>query len=148
MVGAIGQADELEDLVNAASDLRLRRLGQQQGSGDVLRDGLGFQQVVVLEDHRDLAAQLAQLLRAQLGRLAAEHCDGAGGGRLKAVDRADQRGLARTRRADDTVDAARGDGERDVVERGERASGGIKDLGDVVEGDGGAGHCSDSGRNQ
>ena len=75
------------------------------------------EEVVALEDDADLLAQLAQVGRGVVDRLAVEH-DPSALDRLEPVDAAQHGALARARAADDGDDLAGLDRERDAVEHG------------------------------
>ena len=88
---------------------------------DVRAHGLGVEQVELLEDHADAETDAAELALGEPGDLAPVDADRAARGGLERVDEPHEGGLARTRVADDAVDVARLDVERDVVDGDERA---------------------------
>ncbi|MNY46428.1 hypothetical protein D3C86_1816060 [compost metagenome] len=76
----------------------------------------------MLEDHADGAAQRAQALFIERRDIDAINDHTAGRGLLKAVGEADQRGLARTRAADDAGDGAF---RHDVIDTGKGCEAGL-----------------------
>ena len=110
------QLDELEQLVDARSNLGLRPLAHGQPEADVVPDGHVLERRVVLEDEADPA-----LLRRERGRVLARDHDLAGVRLLEPGDHAQERRLAAAARPEQRRQRARLDHERDVVERGERS---------------------------
>ena len=84
---------------------------------DVLDGGEAVDQVVVLEDHRDLAVHRAKLPTREVRDVLPAEGDGAVGGLDEAVDAAQEGGLAGAGGADDADEAPLGNLEGDVVER-------------------------------
>jgi hypothetical protein len=125
-VRVAGQPDDREQLLHARVYLGLRPLAHAQPERDVLAHGHVLERGVVLEDEPDPA-----LLGRQRRRIAAVDHDRAGIGNLESRDDAQQRRLARARRPEQRRQRARGDLERDAVQRLEVAEA----LGDVGRGD-------------
>jgi hypothetical protein len=66
LLGVVRQADAGQQLAHALVDRGTGQLaGQGQRQGDVVGNGLGGQQVEVLEDHPDLLAEAAQPLASK-----------------------------------------------------------------------------------
>ena len=79
----------LKSSVTALVDLLAAQLaGQLQRHGHVGGDGLQRQQVEVLEDHPDLAAEAAQTVGIQRGDVFAIDLDAAAAGFFQAIDQA------------------------------------------------------------
>ncbi len=121
---AAGQADELEQLVDARRDPRLLDLAVDQPVGDVVADGQVRKERVRLEDDAVVA-----LGRRQHRDVALALADPARGLRLEPGDDAQQRRLAAARRAEEADELAALDREVDVRERLERSEG----LADALE---------------
>ena len=128
------QAHQVQQLGDALVDLRLGHTRHPQGQCHVVPHRLGRQQVEVLEDHADAAAQRHQLGLGQGADIGAVHQHPALGGLLQPVDGAQQAGLARAAAPDDAEDAARRDGQADVLQRMHRACGGVVGLADALKG--------------
>ena len=92
----------------------LARLGDLEGKGDVLRHRQLGQQLVVLEDDAELAAEPGQPPPGHPGGLLTVHEDAAGRGHLLPDEKADEGRLAGAARADDEAEIALVDGEVDV----------------------------------
>lgn len=88
----------------------------------IVESGTRRQKVEVLEDHADGTAQRAQALFIERRDIDAINDHTAGRGLLKAVGEADQRGLARTRAADDAGDGAF---RHDVIDTGKGCEAGL-----------------------
>ena len=131
-VGLVRQVDQREQLAHARVDLGAAHAGVAQRIGDIVRDGAAVEQVELLEDHADAAAQRVQLLfaggllRAALAQKHAASADDDGGavdghfavvGRLQQVDAAHERRFARAGVADDAVDFALVDVKTHVARR-------------------------------
>jgi hypothetical protein len=101
----VGETDEGEQLCDLRTDFICRFAREFQRKGDIVIDCRGGQQVEMLKDHADVAPLLAQLALRHLHEIAPAHEHLAARRTLKHVDAADERGLARTREADDAVDA-------------------------------------------
>ncbi|MNI56278.1 hypothetical protein D3C73_1112710 [compost metagenome] len=117
------QADGLQQFGDARFDLGLRCSGQFQREGDVAGHRARGQQVEVLEDHADPAAQRAQALRLQCRDIFTGDQQTATAGLLQAVDHADQRRFARTGMADDAEHLTGLDGQVQRLQRADRAAG-------------------------
>ena len=91
-----GQAHQLEGVRDGRLDRMARLADNLHGQSDVLVHGLGGQQSEVLEDRADLAAQLRNRPRGQLGHVLAEHPHLAAGRLHFAHDELQERGLAGT----------------------------------------------------
>ena len=115
----------LRDLVDAALDLRLRRLAQLQAEAEILLDRHVRIERVVLEHHGDVA-----ILGRQVGHDAIADQDLAVGDLLEPGDHAQDRRLATPGRADQHHELAVADLQRDVVDRLHAAR---EDLADAVE---------------
>lgn len=118
VVHLLAQADEAQHL----GDLRLhdgaRLADALEGKGHVLVDRLVGQELEVLVDGADLAAQVRDLLVLHLAQVLAGHDDLAAGGALLARDEAQQGGLAGAGVADDKDELTGVDVEADTVESG------------------------------
>ncbi len=100
----------VQQVGGAGRPLAPRHLAQLQRQLDVLLRGQPWKERRLLEEQRRLLTDL----------------DRAGGGPVEPGDEVQQRRLAATRRADEADELARGDVERDVVEReGVRACGAV-----------------------
>ena len=111
----VEQPLELEhrgDLVGALLDERLRRLGDAQAEGDVLRHRHMRVERVGLEDHGDPA-----LGRRHVGDVGAGDMDGALGHRLEPGDHPEQRGLAAAGGPEESAELAAIDGQIEVLDR-------------------------------
>jgi hypothetical protein len=90
-LGVVGQTDPRQQFGHALIDLAARQLaGQGQRQRDVVGNGLGGQQVEVLEDHPDLLAETAQAVGVQRGDFFAVDDDLAAAGVFQAIDQAQQ----------------------------------------------------------
>ena len=78
----------------ARGDLAPRRAEHAQHEGHVLEHGAAGEQLGVLEDDADRAAQARDLGASELGDVEAGHLDVALGGDVGAIEHAEQRGLA------------------------------------------------------
>jgi len=94
VVVVLVQPDQVEELRNPPPDLLARRSGHLQREGDVLEDGLGWQEAEVLEDDPDPPAQPGHLAAPNAGEVVAGHHHAAGGGQLLADEEADEGALA------------------------------------------------------
>ena len=99
-----------------------------EGKAHVRLHGALFEQVEVLEDHADVAADLSEPLLLDLHEVLSVDDDAPLGGSLEQVDTADERALARAREPDDAVDGAVRDSEVDVFERDDVARRGRIDF--------------------
>ena len=107
---------EVQELVDALGDLRLRPLAHLQPERDVVPDRHVLEGGVVLEHEADVS-----LLRRERSRVLAGEQDLALIGGLEPGDDPEQRRLSRAARAEERGQRARLDVERDVVERDEVA---------------------------
>ena len=123
-VAEVLELHEVQELVDALGDLRLRALAHLEAERDVLAHGHVLERRVVLEDEADVA-----LLRRERRRVLAGEEDLAGVGRLEPGDDPEQRRLARAARPEERRERARLDVERDVVERDEVAEA-LRDVAD------------------
>lgn len=97
----VRQADAGEQFCDAQVDVLARQFaGQGQWQRHVVGDGLGGQQVEVLEDHPDLLAETAQAVGVQGGDFFAVYRDLATARFFEAVDQAQQGAFTRTGVAD------------------------------------------------
>src|SRR5438270_1001926 len=92
----------------------VRLAGPGPGVGDVLGDGGGEEDGVLLDD-RELTPEVGEAKLAQVGPV---DLDMSGGRVIEPREQADARGLARAGRAHDAEPSAGFDGERDVVKDG------------------------------
>jgi hypothetical protein len=120
LFGPVAEVDDAEDLARAAEALGAGLAGEFEAEGDVLDHAAPGQERELLEHHRHrAAAQRAQIAGAQLAtsvtprRRAHQHP--AARHLVEAVDRAQQRGLARAGEAHQHRDLALGHGQRAVV---------------------------------
>src|SRR5678815_2998682 len=123
------ELDQREQLAHARVDLGLGALADAQRERDVLVDVEVAKQRVVLEHQADVA--LARRLRREVHAVEQR---AAAVGALEAGQDAQQRGLARPRRAEQGDQPAARDLERDLVERIERS----ESLGETANFDHGA----------
>jgi hypothetical protein len=121
-VGEARQPDQVEQLADAALDLRRRRplraLSRVQPVGDVVGHAHVLEQRVVLEHEPDRA-----LLHRQEGGVVAAEQDAAAVRRVEPGDDAQQRRLARARGAEQAEQLARAHVEVEVVQHGGRVEG-------------------------
>ena len=110
------ELDEVQELVDAFGDLRLRPLAHLQPEGDVVAHRHVLEGRVVLEDETDVA-----LLRRHGGRVLAAEEDRALVGGLESGDDPQEGRLARAARPEEGRERARLGIEGDVVERDEVA---------------------------
>src|SRR4051794_30520452 len=128
-VGVTLELHELEQLVDAARDLALRRAlaarPHAQAEGHVLEHGHVPEERVVLEDEADTARTGVAVARVLVVE---QHL--AGGREVEPGDDAEQRGLAGARRAQQRHELARLDAERDAAQGREvvEAAGKVADL--------------------
>ncbi len=153
VAGAVGEADGLE--LNAGLGLGVlagEAADADQGLGDVAEGGHVRPEVELLEDHADVAAHRADGAGGQAHALArraegvaeglAVDLDQAAGRLLEEGDAAEQRRLARARRADDAGDLAARRREVDAVEDAGLAEG----LGEAADADGRGGRRAHANR--
>lgn len=91
MLCLVGKADQFQKFRNTPGAFCLRLASDLQGQGDVFSNGLGRQQVEMLEHHADAAAHGAQCVFAKAGDFAPFDQDRTGIRLFKAVDATDQR---------------------------------------------------------
>ncbi len=130
------QAHEFQEFIHPPRDLRRAGARHAQRQGDVVEHRLGGQQVEMLEDHADAAAQRDQSVVVQRADVHAvdEHLPVRR--RLQPVDGAQQAGFARAAAADDAEDAAGRDVQVDVLQRGHVTRRGGIYLADAAQRDG------------
>ena len=104
-----GEADEVEHRRHLLADDVLGPADHLEGERDVLEHGLVGQQLVVLEDVADVAAQVRHLGVGHLVDVPAGDPDLALLRALLAVHQPQQRGLARTGRTDEEHELGLGD---------------------------------------
>ncbi|MNZ51986.1 hypothetical protein D3C78_698190 [compost metagenome] len=122
--GVVGKADAGQQLGHALVDFAARQLaGQGQWQGDVVGDGLGGQQVEVLENHPDLLAETAQLAGVERGNVFAVDDDLAAGRLFQAVDQAQHGALAGAGMADQAEHLAIFDGQAGRIQCGDFPTG-------------------------
>ncbi|MNI34352.1 hypothetical protein D3C73_883410 [compost metagenome] len=117
LLGMIGQPQLGQKFRRPRPHLGLRPSFQTQGEGDVVLDGLGVQQVEVLEDHADASPRRAQLGGFEGGDFLAVDEDLARVGRLQPVDGADQGRFAGSRAAHYAEHFAARDVQVDSIQR-------------------------------
>ncbi|MNP08456.1 hypothetical protein D3C76_1005250 [compost metagenome] len=100
-IGPVGQPYQLQQLLGAACAFVGRHAGHLHRQRHVFSDRATGQQVEVLEDHRDLAPQLAQSNGAEGGNVLAIDQHLPVTGRFQPVDQPQQGGLACTAAAND-----------------------------------------------
>lgn len=99
----VGQADTLQQFGDALVDLPAGQFtGQGQRQRDVVGNGLGREQVEVLEDHPDLLAKAPQAIGVECGDFLTVDHDLAAGGFFQAVDQTQQGAFASAGMADQT----------------------------------------------
>ena len=123
----VRQADDFEQLVDALFNLRALHAGDFHREGDVAAHIPLREQIEMLEDHRDLLAELAERLRAERGEILAVDDDAARGRLFQKVDAAHQRRFARAGHADDAENVALLDVQVDIFQ-------GVYRLGFPLEG--------------
>ena len=111
-----GEGGELLLLVEQAEEHAEEAHIRHHGGQNVLERRRAGDEVEGLEDHADLAAELAQRLAGELGNVRVVHGQFALGDVDHAVDGADQRGFARAGEADDGDEFALLELEVDVLE--------------------------------
>ena len=121
------QPEQPRDVLDAALDLRLRRLAHLQAVAEVLRDGHVRVEGVVLEDHRDVA-----VAGRQARNLAVADPDLPLGHHLEPGDHPQQCRLAAAGRADEDHELTALDRQIDVVDRAHVA---VVDLPHPLESD-------------
>ena len=130
------EADDGDELVDAFAATVLIPAQKTRDRGDVLADGLVREQPDLLDDVADGSAQIRDLAP---GDVLAPDQDPTARRLDQPVDHLETRGLAAARRPDEDTDLARGDFERQILNRTRNARSGVSVLlGDVVKRDGGA----------
>ena len=130
----------MQQFGNALVDVALAPPREFERIGDIAKDGARTQQVELLEDHPDVAANFADLLGGQAVQRVAVHGDGAVGGCFESVDQPHQGALARAGEADEREDLTGLDVESDVVEGAHGRLAALEGLADSFEADDGFGH--------
>ena len=113
----VGEADEAERVGDLPADLRARGADHLEGVGDVVVDVPAREQLEVLEDGADPAAQVRDLRVGELGDVAAGDQDLALGRIQLADQKLDQGRLAAAGRPDQEDELASVDPEADPLER-------------------------------
>ena len=116
-VTLVGKADEFQQRTDALLDLGARAAGDFQRQRHVVEHGAHGQQIEVLEDHSDLAADTDQFALRQAGDVGAVDNDPSRRRLFQAVDEADECGLAGAGAADDAEHITAGDIEGHSVQR-------------------------------
>src|ERR1700744_4294805 len=125
------QADQVDDLGHDLADEPPRLADDLQREGHVLVDVLVRQEPEVLEHTADAAPEHRHAPVGQPGQIPAGHPDTAIGRPLLLEDQAQERGVTRTRRADEKDKLAFLHPDADVLQR--RAALARVDLADVIE---------------
>jgi len=112
----VGEADELEQHGNPIGDLPGPPLGEAHGQGDIVEGPPRGEQIVVAEDHADLAAPGDQAFALPILHDFALVDDLARGRPLQQIEAAQQQPGAGTIGPDETQDLAPADREGDVVQ--------------------------------
>ena len=134
LLGVVRQADAVEQFGDALVDGLARQVaGQGQRQRHVVGDGLGRQQVEVLEDHADLLAETAQAVGVQGGDFFTIHRDLATAGLFQAVDQAQQGAFTRTRVANQAKHLAVLDAQAGGVQCGDILTGDAVGFMDVLK---------------
>src|SRR4029077_4497472 len=116
-LGARGEADGPQGVEDTPGDLAARCAEHAQHEGNVLVDGPAGQELGVLENDADRAAQRGHLRVAEQRDLVAEHLDLALGRDVVTVEQAEQGRLAATARTGQGDELTLGDSEGDIGER-------------------------------
>ncbi|CAB4904752.1 unannotated protein [freshwater metagenome] len=125
LIGLGVETDLVEDCVSVANRVVLGPLLDDHRSlDDVLQHGLVRKQIVALEHHAALRAEVAQSRGVhglgEVDRHVAD-ADQAGIGSVESIERSQHCGLAGAGRPDDDGDGARRHGERDVLQYFDRS---------------------------
>ena len=112
------EADQAQRLRHLLADFGAAGADHLQGVSDVVVDGAIGQELEVLEDGADVAAQLRDLLLRQLADVAAGDLHRALGRGQLADQQLEQRRLAAAGRAYNGNELARADSDRRVLDRG------------------------------
>src|SRR6266498_2423206 len=116
-LGLVGEADQLEHLGDGPLDVVAALADDLESEGDVLAHRLVRQQLEVLEDATDRAAQRGHLPGGEPVEILAGHPDAPAGGLVLLGQQAQEGGLARARLSHHEDELALVDLDRDVVER-------------------------------
>ncbi|KGD50982.1 hypothetical protein DP43_5013 [Burkholderia pseudomallei] len=127
------EPDEIEQRIDLARTLGLRHAGDLQRQPDVLRDGLGGQQVEMLKHHADPAPQRDEPALVERADVDAVHAHRARRRPLEPVHEPQQRRLARAAAPDHAEHAAARDVERHFAQRGRRPARAVEHLADELE---------------
>ena len=125
---ALGEADELEQLVDARGDVRGLGAGDLQRVRDVLLGRARIEQVDVLRDHADLTPGPRKCGALGAAHVDTAHLDRPRSGAVEPREATDERRLAGTRAADDPVDLTRRDRQVHGIQRRHRAGENFADL--------------------
>jgi len=131
-VRLLAEADQAEDLGHLAADHAPRLAHHLEGVGDVLVDGLVGQQLEVLEDAADVAAQQGHLALRQGAQVAPGHQDPPFRGFQFLEDELDEGGLAGARRPHQKDEFALADMAGEILEADHAE---VVSLADVLEDD-------------
>ena len=101
---AVGQSDELEQLLGARLRLVALDARDLEREADVAQHRALLEQVEALEDHADVLPRLEQIASAELRHVAPVDAHRAGGRPFEEIDAAHERALAGTAQADDAED--------------------------------------------
>src|SRR5262249_55216665 len=129
-VSLLGQTDEVEDLRHLGADDVLRPADHLERERDVLVDRLVREQLEVLEDTADVAAQLRNLPSAEAADVAPGDEHTTSGRDLVTKQQLEERRLPRARRAHEEDELALQDLEREIAQCDHVA---LVDLVDVLE---------------
>jgi len=111
------EADERERALRLLADDVATVPGHEEREGDVLRDGAGREQLEILEDDADEAAEIRDLRVAELRHVLVVDDHPAGRRELIADQQPDERRLAGAGRPDEECEVALVDGEVNVLQR-------------------------------
>ena len=117
MARLVFEAGQRQQRVDFGGDGFFVRADEFQRQGDVVVHRAAGEQVEVLEDHADFVARLEEFGGGERGEFLSGDDDAAAVRALQQVDAADEGGFARAALADDAVDFAGGDVQRDAVQR-------------------------------
>ncbi|MNZ44195.1 hypothetical protein D3C78_618230 [compost metagenome] len=124
LFGVVRQAHAGQQPGDALVDFGPRQPARQrQRQGDIVGDGLGGQQVEVLEDHPDLLAEAAQLVGVEGGNVFAVDDDLPARGLFQPVDQAQHGAFACAGMADQAEHLAVFDGQAGWVQSGDFPTG-------------------------
>ncbi|RMP66076.1 hypothetical protein ALQ18_05178 [Pseudomonas marginalis pv. marginalis] len=132
--GVVGQANAGEQLSHTQVDVLARQFaGQRQWQRHVVGNGLGGEQVEVLEDHPDLLAETAQAVGVQGGDFFAVDVNLATAGLLQTVDQTQQGTFSRTGVANKAKHLAVFDAQAGGVQGGDFLTGDAVGFMDVMK---------------